>query len=318
MAAPAGERSRDRIRAAAYAAAGAGLAAFILLEFNQSRPLGGIDFDQVWWAARCIITGQDAYEVVRPPRFYFPLYYPLTSAVLTLPVAVFQYRIARLLFVVLCGGLYGYAIGRHRPWLWPSFLGLPFILFATGGQWSAILSAALLLPWLGPVAAAKPNLGAAILAGTRSKRSAVILVAGSVAVLLLSLAIDPRWPLAWRDALAQSTHFRPLLLRPGGFLMLLALLRWRDADARLLLGLAAVPTTGLPYDLLPAGLVAADRKESAFLTLLTQVAWVIWPGFPIREPYAEWSWAVGTVTLWSGLIPALALVLLRSRRSAAG
>ena len=69
---------------------------------------------------------------------------------------------------------------------------------------------------------------------------------------------------------------------------------------------------------LPAGLVAADRKESAFLTLLTQVAWVIWPGFPIREPYAEWSWAMGTVTLWSGLIPALALVLLRSRRSAAG
>ena len=53
----------------------------------------------------------------------------------------------------------------------------------TGGQWSAILSAALLLPWLGPVAAAKPNLGAAILAGTRSKRSALILVAGSVAVL---------------------------------------------------------------------------------------------------------------------------------------
>jgi hypothetical protein len=301
----------ERRRGIAFAALGAGLAGYILLTLNQSLPLGGVDFDQVWWAARCILEGSDPYEVVRPPRFYFPLYYPLTGALLALPLALLDFRIARLAFVVVSGGVFGYAIGRHRPWLWPGFLGLPFILFATGGQWSALLSAAVLLPWLGPLAVAKPNLGLAVLAGARTRRAAMILVGGSVAVLLVSLAVDPGWPLAWAEALRQSTHFRPLILRPGGFLMLLSLLLWRDPDARLLLALAVMPTTGLPYDLLPAILVAQNRRQAAVITLLTQIAWVASPGYPVREPYAEWSWQAGTVTLWSGLLPPLALVLWR-------
>lgn len=301
----------ERRRGIAFAALGACLAGYILLTLNQSLPLGGIDFDQVWWAARCILEGSDPYDVVRPPRFYFPLYYPLTSALLTLPLAPLDFRMARLAFVAVSGGVFGYAIGRHRPWLWPVFLGLPFILFATGGQWSALLSAAVLLPWLGPLAVAKPNLGLAVLAGARTRRAALILVGGSLAIFLASLAVDPGWPLAWAEALRQSTHFRPLILRPGGFLMLLSLLRWRDPDARLLLALAVMPSTGLPYDLLPAILVAQNRRQAAVLTLLTQIAWVAAPGYPVREPYAEWSWQAGTVTLWSGLLPPLALVLWR-------
>ncbi len=306
--------SSERRRGFAFAVLGAGLASFILVTLNQSLPRGGLDFDQVWWAARCILEGSDPYEVIRPPNFYFSLYYPLTSALLALPLAPFDFREARLLFVALSGGLYGYAIGRHRPWLWPTFLGLPFILFATGGQWSALLSAALLLPWLGFVAVAKPNLGLAVLAGMRSRRAAMLLVGGSLLVLVVSLIVDPGWPLAWLEALRRSTHFRPLILRPGGVLMLLALWRWRDPDARLLLALAVVPTTGLPYDLLPAGLVARNRLQAGLLSLLTQIAWIVAPGYPAREPYAEWSWQAGIATLWGSLLPPLALVLWRARR----
>ena len=301
-------------RGFAFAILGAGLASFILVTLNQGLPRGGLDFDQVWWAARCILEGSDPYEVIRPPNFYFRLYYPLTSALLALPLAPFDFRDARLLFVAISGGLYGYAIGRHRPWLWPTFLGLPFILFATGGQWSALLSAALLLPWLGFVAVAKPNLGLAVLAGMRSWRAALLLVNGSLLLVMASVLVEPGWPLAWVDAIRQSTHFRPLILRPGGLLMLLALLRWRDPDARLLLGLAVVPTTGLPYDLLPAGLVARNRLEAGLLALLTQIAWIVAPGYPAREPYADWSWQAGIATLWGSLIPPLALVLWRARR----
>jgi hypothetical protein len=303
--------ARERRRGIAFAIFGAGFAGYILLALNQGLPAGAVDFDQVWLAAGALLEGGDPYEVVGPPRFYFPLYYPLTTALAAIPLAPLDFRTARLVFVAVSGGVFGYAIGRHRPWLWPVFLGLPFILFASGGQWSALLSAALLLPWLGPLAVAKPNLGLALLAGAGSRRAAVILVAGSLALLLASLAVDPAWPLAWIEALRQSTHFRPLILRPGGFLMLLALLRWRDPDARLLLGLALMPTTGLPYDLLPATLVARNRAQAGALTLLTQIAWIAAPGYPVREPYAEWSWQAGIPTLWGGLIPPLALVLWR-------
>ena len=309
---------QDVRRGLAFAAVGAAFASSLLVALNQAMPLGGIDFDQVWWAARSVLTGEDPYEIVRPPRYYFPLYYPLTTALAALPVALPDFRAARLLFVALSGGAFGYAIGRHRPWLWPSFLSMPFILFASGGQWSALLSAALLLPWLGPLAAAKPSLGLAVLAGARSRSAAIVLVAGSLVFIVASLVLDPQWPGKWMAALQQSTHFRPLILRPGGFLLLLALIRWRDPDARLLLALAAIPTTGVPYDMLPAALVARTRMQSALLALLTQVAWVVAPAFPSTEPYAEWSWRVGVVTLWSGLIPPLVLVLWRGSRWARG
>jgi hypothetical protein len=306
-------RAAEHRRAAAFGLVGAVLAALMLFSLNLALPLGAIDFDQVWWAARCLIEGTDPYEVVQPPRYSFPLYYPLTSAMLVLPLGWLDFSTARMVFVGVSGGIFGYAIGRYRPWLWPSFLSLPFILFASCGQWSALLSGAILLPWLGPLAVAKPNLGLATLAAARSRRAAAILVVGSAILLLLSLLLDPGWPWKWVAALERSTHFRPLILRPGGFLVLLALWRWRDADARLLLALALVPTTGMPYDLLPAALVARNRKESAALTLLTQIAWVAAPGFPVYEPYADWSWRAGIPTLWGSLLPAVALVLWRGR-----
>ena len=98
--------------------------------------------------------------------------------------------------------------------------------------------------------------------------------------------------------------------------MLLALLRWRDPDARLLLALAAVPTTGLYYDALPAAMVARTRNDSAILAGCTLIAWFAHPSFPVTQPYEVWSWNAGILTLWSTLIPPLVLVLWRARRAA--
>jgi hypothetical protein len=304
---------RERTRGLVFASAGALLAGYILLGFNQGIALGGTDFDPVWYAARRYLAGEEPYVAAAPPRFYFPLLYPFPAVLVALPFAELGLRAGRLAFVALSGGLFGYALGRYRPWTWPTFFGLPFILSASLAQWSAILTAALFLPWLGPVLAAKPNLALAILAGARSRRAAIILLAGALALTLVSLAIEPEWPTRWRDALAQSTHFRPLLMRPGGVLMLLALLRWRDADARLLLGLAAMPTTGLYYDMLPAAMVARTRTESALLAGCTLVAWFAHPSFPVTSPYEVWSWKAGTLTLWSSLVPPLIIVLRRGR-----
>ena len=79
-----------------------------------------------------------------------------------------------------------------------------------------------------------------------------------------------------------------------------------------------MPTTGLPYDLLPAGLVAQNRRQAAVLTLLTQIAWVAAPGYPVREPYAEWSWQAGTPPCGASLLPPLALVLWRGQAGSDG
>lgn len=304
---------RDRWRGLGYAAIGGCLAAYILLAFTQKKPLGGTDFDQAWYAARWLLDGEDPYKKVVPPLFDFHLFYPLTAVLVSTPFALLDLPEARLLFVTLNGGIFGYAIGRWKPWLWPTFLGLPFILVASNAQWAGLLTAALFLPWLGPLAAAKPNIGLPILLGARSRRTAIILVAGGLLLLVASLAVDPLWPWKWRDALAQSTHLRPLILRPGGLLLLLALLRWRDPDARLLLALSAVPTTGLYYDFLPAAVVAQSRKESAFLALCTEIAWFSGRGYPAAESYAQSTWNAGIQTLWGALIPPLILVLWRGR-----
>jgi hypothetical protein len=93
--------------------------------------------------------------------------------------------------------------------------------------------------------------------------------------------------------------------------MLLGLLRWRDPDARLLLGLACVPSGGMFYDALPAFLVARNRMQAIGLALLSQLASVATAYHPTVEDWSGVAWATGKFVLWGVLLPALALVILR-------
>ncbi len=283
-----------------------------------TAPFGATDFDQVRAAARVVLDGGDPYAEIGPDRripFPYPFYYPLTAAVLGTPFAAFSLETARVLFVAASGGILGYAIARQRPWLWPLFLGVPFFMTARNGQWAALFTATLLLPGLGPVLAAKPNIGLAILMGSRSVRAALPLVAGGVVVLALSLVADPGWLPRWLETLQGAEHFRPLIARPGGFLMLLALLRYRDPDARLLLGLALVPQTGMSYEALPAILVAQTGAQAMFLALATHAAWYAGVLVHAAEPaaFAVESWNEGQLVLVGCLMVPLALVLWRGR-----
>ena len=53
-----------------------------------------------------------------------------------------------------------------------------------------------------------------------------------------TLLLDPRWPAKWLTAMSEFSgarlHFVPVLI-PFGFLLLIALLRWREPAARVLL-----------------------------------------------------------------------------------
>lgn len=117
---------------------------------------------------------------------------------------------------------------------------------------------------------------------------------GGLALVGVSLVLDPDWPWRWREAL-----------------VLLALWRWRDPDARLLLGLGLMPGTGLFYDMTLTCLIARTRAQSAGLAVLSQLGSMVTVGLPMQPTLEAPYWMTGTVVLWTVLLPALALVLRR-------
>jgi hypothetical protein len=313
--------TRARWRGIGYAVFAAALG-YYCTSVRSGVPFGSTDFDQVWAAARVLLEGGDPYAMIgpgRPFRFAYPFFYPLPAALIGLPLASLTIMDARGAFSVVTGALLGYAIGRYRPWLWPALLSIPYFIIARNVQWGALLTAALIMPWLSPLAAGKPNIGLAILAGQRTLREAVVFATGALILFAASLAVDPDWVPKWLGLLTGVKHFAPLITRPGGFLILLALLRYRDPDARLLFALALVPQTGLAYEALPALTVARTRAEAAFLALMTHVAF--FAGQTLHAPGAPFqveSWEEGKAVLWGNLMVPLALVFWRAWRQRPG
>jgi hypothetical protein len=100
----------------------------------------------------------------------------------------------------------------------------------------------------------------------------------------------------------------------GGFVILLALLRWRRPEARLLFGLGILPQTPGLYDTVPLYLVPRGFRESCILAITGNVALlllVIGPGLTTAEIGALYG---DRVMLWSSLFMYLPCVLMILRR----
>jgi hypothetical protein len=137
------------------------------------------------------------------------------------------------------------------------------------------------------------------------------MVIGGVVVFALSLVVLPRWPLEWLHAVRSLPgHPAPLLIARGaGVVLLLAALRWKTPEARLLLVSACVPQLPFFSDQLPLMLVARTRKELVGLAALSQVGFVSWFLFLSRdEAYVP---KAAPYVLAFIFIPALILVLRR-------
>jgi hypothetical protein len=65
----------------------------------------------------------------------------------------------------------------------------------------------------------------------------------------------------WLDALAGATLSVPPITRPGDFLLLLGLLRWRTLEGRLFAALALVPQTTVIYEALPGPSLHPDQAR---------------------------------------------------------
>jgi hypothetical protein len=176
----------------------------------------------------------------------------------------------------------------------------------TFGQSVPLLIAAAILPWLGGALVVKPSVGAALWLW-RPTRSAVL---GGLALLVLSLLVVPGWPADWVTALGQTNHIAPVL-KPWGWVLLLAVTRWRTPEGRLLLALACIPQTTSLYESLPLFLVCRGRWDAYLLAVLSHVAALLQhlyfsaPGQVLETVIAN-RWPVFLVALW---LPALVMVL---------
>jgi hypothetical protein len=288
-----------------------------------SSPEHVSDIDQVWHGSRALLSGLDPYAVVAVGGAFdigFPLYYPLPALIVFVPLALLPLEVARLVFVALSTGILAYALtqdGWHRL---PIFVSGAYIVAMASVQWSPLLTAAFLLPWLGPVLLLKPNIGLAIGVTSPARGLLAWTVAGGGLVVLLSLTIDPSWPGRWIDLVRTAPHFTPPVLLPGGFLVLLALLRWRRPEARLLVAMACTPHTTLTYEALPVLLVARNWKEAVLLSALSFLAMVLQAAFDSRvaatDPhvlteFVGWVTTAGTILVALVYLPATILVLRR-------
>ena len=223
------------------------------------------DAGQFHLAVRAYVAGQNPYAVVAE-RWPFPLFYPLPALLIFAPFALLPALPARIAWAMFQGGVLTWAALQYRPVLLIGLLSASYLDALVLGQFSPLFTAAALIPALGFLWAAKPTLGAALFAAFPSRRAA----AGIVVITVLSLAVIPRWPWLWVEAIRHQIHTPPIL-RPGGALLLLGLLRWRRPEGRLLVAYAFLPqTTGL-YDALPLFLVPRRRPEAYLLVILTFV-----------------------------------------------
>jgi hypothetical protein len=279
----------------------------------------------LWRGARILMAGGDPYDfatwrampigetdIGAWSNVIEPLYYPLPALLIWIPFSFGSFLVGSAVFVGLGAALFVFAmsrVGLHRIWLCGS---VPFIMALRFGQWSTWLTAAAFLPLLSFMLPAKPNVGLPLFLARPTKP----MIIGSLAILAVSLLVMPRWPLGWygtvTGAFTQTVpHPAPVTTFGGlGAIVLVAILRWRRPEARLLVLLACVPQLPFWADQLPLYTIAETRREVIWSMLGGHLCFIGWFLFapkviyyvPVMQPYA----------LIGMYVPALVMVMRRS------
>jgi hypothetical protein len=260
------------------------------------------DFDLLYNAAVHLIRGEDAYPVASQ---WFT--YPLPAVLLAVPFTAIPLGAARLVFDVLVGWAFVFAVWRYRgTFALLAVLSGAYLFAMLNGQTTPLMVAASLVPALGFLLAVKPNTSASLWIA-RPSRMAVV---GVSAFLVLSLVILPSWPRDWWMALLQdNTDLVPPVLRPFGLVLLLAALRWRSPEGRLLLAIAFIPQNTLPHELVSLALIPANLVEMGIYVAGSWIAVAVAADRMPLHSIAEWTAASWPATLGAVYLPMLYLVL---------
>lgn len=274
-------------------------------EFGQ-----GTDITPVIVGVRAVLDQLNPYAV-DPDQ---PLLYPFPALVLLAPLAweAIPPAVIDAFWCGLSAGLLTWAVTRER--LWSPSLVLVFspAMFQNVqvSQWAPLMLAVTLLGrGSGIVYACKPTTALWLFAYRPTWR-AVIEGSGLVA---LSLILWPGWPLAWLAGLDEAQWTLSPLMVTGGPLMLLALLKWRRPEARMLVTMACVPHTPLLFETLPLGLIPQTWLQAG----------VLWSGMLIARlgeaslgphPGPDAIPAIARWLVWCIYLPALGMILKRPNR----
>lgn len=297
-----------------------GVFATILALLRQTyEPGWTTDFDQLHVAARALLAGANPYEVIGPGRQFewkWPLFYPLSTVLLTVPFASFPLPVARVLFTGIGAAIFGYGITRNSHfWRLPFCLSAAFLVCVWWGQWSLYLTAAFFLPLAAIFLLAKPNIALAFVAGARSRRQLYVVVACGLTLVAVSLLARPDWVTNWIGALMTKQYVSAPITNPGGFLLLLALLRWRRPEARVFTALVAMPQTPSFYDLVPLMVVPRNLREMSILSLLTSALYWIVVARGTSTSFNDFTHTLEQWAVWVVYLPALVMLLRRPNTS---
>jgi hypothetical protein len=289
---------------------GAAAAAYVVFRGTAS-PVAS-DFDQLWYGARGAWRGISPYAVVGPGREFSwdYLFYPMPAIVVAMPFALMPLLAARAAFAGVSASLLGAALWREDRGRILMFATAPMLIALGRGQASPLLLATAFIPALSCLGTIKPNIALALLPVSRNIRVTVIAgLIGTAVLLAMSFGLDPTWVAQWRDAVSRKNDSAPAIVRFGGFLILLALLRWRRREAWLVLLLAVLPQTPSLYDAVPLFAVPRGARQTALLALcgnLAFLALVSGIGFP---PHATYGVRVTTLSVLFVYLPAVGLLL---------
>lgn len=290
-------------------------ATLILLQRFIFHPGDKVDFDLMWFGAHSLLNGQDPYPLVGPGKQFqwdFSLLYPMPSLVAVMPLAVFSMRNAALASVFFSSTLLAFGATRDGWHTLPMFASAAFIDTTVGAQWSSLLVAGLFLPWLGVVILAKPQLGLAVVAGNASKRIFLPTVIGTLVLVAVSFALVPSWLKEWILLAKTADHMKAVVFQPGGFLILLVMMRWRRPEAWLVLLTALLPQTLMWYSFLVLLAFPRTYREACVLSLVSSVGCLIARGLAEKLPPVESTgkliWGIVVVTTF---IPAVIAILRR-------
>jgi hypothetical protein len=274
------------------------------------------DFDHLHAAASYVLAGQNPYRLIGPEAAFhnrFPLYYPLPAVLALVPFALVPLYAARIAFAGIVGTVFGYAlaVGGGPKGRYLVLLSRQYVECVTLAHWTPLFYAMWLLPPLNSLAVVKPTVGGALVAARGTRRTVVWAAAGAVALTAVSFVVQPDWVGWWWSAVRSADHFSIPLLRPGGFLLVLALLRWRIPEARLLFALSLPPQTPNFYDALLFFLIAGTTLEVGILVV---AGWTLQFVTALYAPFASMRAAlaiVGSLSIWFLYLPPLVFVLRR-------
>lgn len=290
-----------------------GLIAFVRYRVH---PDWTTDFDQMWYAARALLGGENPYAAVGPGRTFdwpWALYYPLPAVLVSTPFAFLPLGLARIAFSAVGGFVVGFAIAPQWRLRWPILLSMAFFSAILRNQWSPFVLAAAWVPIAGAVVALKPNVGLITLA-VQDRRALIISIGGALVLVAASFAVRPDWLATWLTIVRDAPNKEVAVLQPFGFLLLFALFAWRSVEGRTLVAMSIVPHTPSLYDLLPIFIATRTARQALVVAVLTHALY--WSVLAVG-PYPDRDSAFAVIArseVVVVLLPVLAIVLARAWR----